>query len=125
VLVAILPARAQRERPVVRHSHPVVRVDRRHTKVTLEFTVPRGFQLADRPWIRIVEANGRQFLATRPMFEQREPSWRASVDLNTEDFPAGAYRLRAEVVFVSAEGKREMVPSNWAPFLVPQRRGRG
>jgi hypothetical protein len=120
-LTAALPARAQQERPVVRHSHPVVRLDRRNTRVTLEFTVPRGFQLADRPWIRIVEANGRPFLGTRPMFEQREPSWRASIDLNTEDFPAGAYRLRAEVEFVNPEGKREMIPSAWAPFVVPER----
>jgi hypothetical protein len=121
LLMGGVPSLGQGARPAVRHSHPLVRLDRRNTRVSFEFNAPAGFTLADRPWIRIVHADGKPFLGTRPMFTQRQPTWKGEHDLNTEDFPAGAYRLRVEVEFVNPEGKREMIASPWAPLVVPKR----
>jgi hypothetical protein len=124
-LLATPPALGQANRPVVTHSHPLVRLDKRHTRVSFEFNLPRGFTLADRPWIRIVHPDGKPFLGMRPLFSQRAPTWKGEHDLNTEDYPAGAYRLRVEVEIVNPQGRREIVASNWAPFVVPRRAGSG
>jgi hypothetical protein len=116
-----LPALAQGNRPVVRHAHPTIRLDRRHTRVTMEFNLPSRFTLVERPWIRIIEADGRPLLNTRIIFTERGGTWRGYRDLNTEDFPSGAYRLRVEATFNTPDGKRETITSAWAAFVVPKR----
>jgi hypothetical protein len=121
VWLALMPARGQENRPSVRHSHPAVRLDRRNTRISIEFTVPAGFTLAERPWIRIVQADGSPFLSTRPLFTQRDPLWQGYRDVNTEDFPAGPYRVQVEASFLNPQGKRETFVSPPTPLVVPKR----
>jgi hypothetical protein len=59
-LAAALPALAQQARPTLRHSGPVVDPKKRFTRVTLNYTLPRGYRMAERPRLRIVNAKGRQ-----------------------------------------------------------------
>lgn len=121
VCLALLPALGQGNRPSVRHSHPQVRLDRRNTRITFELTLPTGFTLAERPWIRILQPDGTPFLSTRPLFTQREPLWQGYREVNTEDFPAGPYRIQVEASFLNPQGKHETFLSTPSILVVPKR----
>jgi hypothetical protein len=120
-LLTTMPVQAQQNRPRVGHLAQAVRMDRRYTRVSLDFSLPSGFQLAERPLLRILFANGQHFLMTRTFISQRGPAWKGYRDLNTEDFPPGAYRLRAEIVVLDPQAKRETITSAWSPFVIPKR----
>jgi hypothetical protein len=120
-LAAASPAEAQQERPVVRHSHPLVRLDRRHTRVTFDFTLPRGYQLLDNPRVRIVSARGELVVLAPAKVTNRGPNGSGYRRLNTEDYPSGTHRIQVEIDYLDPEGKKGTVSSPPAPLIVPKR----
>jgi hypothetical protein len=121
LMLAALPAVAQRARPTLRHSNPVVNPNRQHTRVTLDYSLPRGFQITARPRVRVVRANGDLITLINTYFTPGAPLSQAFQDLNTAAYPPGTYQMRVEIDVSGPQGERETVTTPWAPLVVPKR----
>jgi hypothetical protein len=121
LLFPMAPARAQQNGPTVRPSVPLVNPTKRYTPVTLDFTLPAGFQLVGHPRIRIFNAKGQQVVLLPTAIDQRGPEGKGHRNLNTEDYPPGNYQLRVEISFVDAQGKKGNAVSPPSPLIVPKR----
>lgn len=111
----------QQEIPTVRHSAPTVRSPGRTTTVDLDFTLPRGFQLARNPRLRVIDAKGQLVEFVPTYINARSLTGKGHRGLRTRAYLPGTYQVRAEIDYQDVRGGKGTVVSSWASLIVPER----
>jgi hypothetical protein len=114
-----VPAPNKAGLPSVRHSAPPVAPREGQTEVSVQFTLPPGFQLVGTPGLQVNRAEGWSADSQSTTLTQAPPEGAARGELPTAGYLPASYRLRAWLSYTDPEGHFGTVYSDWSTLTVP------
>lgn len=114
-----VPPPGAEERPTIRHVAPVLASPGRDTTVTLEFTLPPGYELLGGPRVVAINEESALVVLLSTYITQAPPDGKGYQKLGTWHYPPGIYRLRAEIDTLDPDGQTATEVSPWTTLTVP------
>jgi hypothetical protein len=100
-----VPSRGQQNQPNVRFG--VGAGVRGHRRVDTDFTLPPGDKLVGLPRVKVFDAKDKLVELWRMYLTESTPAFKAYQDLETKNYPPGAYKVIVEVDLTLPNGTKQ------------------